>query len=161
MGSIGVGKFQIEPGQRFDLLDTLAMAGGTDCTPEAPGGEACNVTESGGAGLLKVLNQIRDTIVMDVLVPCRWALPAPPDGRTLNPDQVNVSLQLRGEEVPLGRVGTEADCGSVQGGWYYDLPSKPTEIRTCPQTCDIVQQNPDHVRASLQFGCATLLADPK
>jgi hypothetical protein len=140
----------------FDLLDKLAVAGGTDCTPAVAGEEACNVTETGGAGLLDALNLIRETVVVELTVPCIWALPPAPDGESLDPQLVNVSLTVSRQEVPLAQVATEAQC-SAAGGWYYDQPSAPKEIRTCPQTCEVVSENPDDVRVELEFGCATRL----
>lgn len=142
-------------GDGFDLLDALAVVGGTDCTPNVPGEEACNVADTGGAGLLQALNLIRDTVVQETRVPCTWAVPPAPDGRKLDPNLVNVSLTLKGVEVPLAQVAAAADCSAAGGGWYFDVPQTPTEIRTCEQTCETVEQNADDVRVDLEFGCAT------
>lgn len=145
----------------FELLNALAVAGGTDCTPNTPGKEACDVSETGGAGLLEALGLIRDTIVETTLVPCSWALPAAPDGKSLEPSLVNVSLEINGQPLKLGQVLTETDCATVEGGWYYDNAAAPNEIRTCPQTCNIVEANPHSVRAAVEIGCATKIAVPK
>lgn len=139
----------------FDLLDALARAGGTDCTPNAPGKEACDVTATGGAGLLEALSLIRETIVKTSLVPCNLHLPAAPDGKRLDPRLVNVELKVRGEDVRLKQVLAKDECGKVEGGWYYDNPLTPAEIRTCPQTCKVIDDNAEHVRVVVRFGCAT------
>lgn len=139
----------------FDLLDKLAILGGTDCTLDVAGKEACNVTETGSQGLLEALSKIRDAVVQTIEVPCVWAVPPPPDGKRLDPSLVNVGLSINQQKVELGQVAVAADCQSVENGWYYNVPSNPTEILSCPQTCDIVEQNSTDVRVSLEFGCAT------
>src|SRR5690606_23255751 len=94
----------------FQLLDAIAVAGGSDCTPAAPGGEACDVSMTGGAGLLEALNTIRDTVVVTetvvetttetivetVALPCQWAIPMAPSGETLDPNLVNVVVEVNG-----------------------------------------------------------------
>lgn len=145
----------------FELLNRLAAVGGSDCTPGTPGDEACDVTQTGSAGLLEALNKIRDTVVQKVQVPCTWAVPPPPDGQRLDPSLVNVDVSIKEQVIELGQVGSEAECANVDGGWYYDTPVNPTEIRTCQQTCDVVEANPDEIRVSIELGCATKLARAK
>jgi hypothetical protein len=152
----------------FALLDAIAVAGGSDCTPGAAGDEACDVSETGSAGLLEALNTIRNTIVVTetmtetvtetVALPCEWEVPTPPMDEVLDPDQVNVVLTLDGVPGdPLGRVPSEAECAQVEGGWYYDDPMNPSTIAVCPETCDIVT-NAMNLNVELQLGCETEIA---
>lgn len=141
----------------FRLLDALAIEGGADCTPGAPGQEACDVSQSGGAGLLESLNLISNSVVQSTVLPCSWAVPTPPDGQRLDPNLVNVEIGIGAQFYALGRVPTAADCGSGDG-WYYDDPAAPTEIHTCPRTCGVIEASAPDVLASVEFGCATEFA---
>lgn len=154
----------------FALLDAIAVAGGSDCTPGAAGDEACDVSETGSAGLLEALNTIRDTIVVTetmtetvtetvteiVALPCQWELPDPPGGETLDPNLVNVVIAVDGVAGdPLGKVSSEADCAGG-AGWYYDDNGAPTNILVCPQTCDLVTNN-GNVQVEVELGCETIV----
>lgn len=154
----------------FALLDAIAVAGGSDCTPGAAGDEACDVSETGAAGLLDALNTIRDTIVVTetttetitetvtevVALPCQWEIPEPPGGETLDPNLVNVIVAADGVAgEPLGKVGTEAECAGG-AGWYYDDNAAPTSIMVCPQTCDLVTNN-GNVQVEVELGCETIV----
>jgi len=158
----------------FALLDAIAVAGGTDCTPGAAGDEACDVSETGSSGLLAALETIRDTVtvtetmtetVTDIVyeteaLPCEWELPDPPDGETLDPDLVNVILTIDGVAGdPIGRVASEGDCAGVATGWHYDDPEAPTTISVCPQTCDQVKNG--NVSVQVDLGCETEIAIPE
>lgn len=158
----------------FALLDAIAAAGGTDCTPAAPGDEACDVSETGSTGLREALETIRDTVVVTetitetvtetvvevVALPCEWELPDPPDGETLDPNLVNVILNVDGVPgEPVGRVTSEAECGGVVSGWHYDDPENPTTISVCPQTCEMVKAG--NVSVQVDLGCETEIAIPK
>lgn len=152
----------------FALLDAIAVAGGSDCSPGAPGDEACDVSETGPAGFLDALNTIRDTIIVTEMVtetvtetvplPCQWEIPPPPEGEMLDPDFVNVVLSIEGAAGELlGRVPSEADCAAVAGGWYYDNPEDPTSILVCPQTCEVVTATAN-LNVQVQLGCETQIA---
>lgn len=158
----------------FALLDAIAIAGGTDCTPDAAGAEACDVSETGSAGLLAAFETIRDTVVVTetitetvtetvietVALPCEWELPDPPDGETLDPDLVNVILSTDGVAGdPIGRVQSADECAAVTAGWHYDDPENPTTIAVCPQTCDMVKNG--NVSVQVDLGCETEIAIPK
>lgn len=139
----------------FDLLDALARAGGTDCTPNVVGQEACDVTTTGGPGLLNALNLIRETVTMTSAVPCNMFLPTPPDGQRLDPRLVNVELEFQGQEQRLKQVATPEGCAAADGGWYYDDPVAPNEIRTCPRICKLIEDHPEDVKTKVELGCAT------
>lgn len=149
----------------FDLLDALAVAGGTDCTPGTPGKGSCDTSETGGAGLLEKLNLIRDTVVVTEKrtfvetivetspVPCNWEIPPPPLGQVLDPRLVNVKLGRPGQQSNLPNVPAVTDCTGIHG-WYYDNPAAPNSIHVCPQTCAAVEADPA-ITANVVFGCAT------
>ena len=159
-----VGMTGVSP-DGFYLLDALAVAGGTDCTPDIPGSESCNISETGGAGLRETLNLIRDgitvtetitlieTVVGTSRVPCTWEVPEAPAGQTLDPNLVNVNL-TNSAITDLGRVPDVSGCSAGVDGWYYDDPVAPSSIQLCPQTCTTVEQNPD-IGVNVIFGCET------
>jgi hypothetical protein len=148
----------------FTLLDQIAVAGGSDCTPGAPGDEACDVSTSGAVGLLDALNAIRDSVTVVethtetvttteiVPLPCEWTLPEPPQGETLDPLLVNVNI-IDTETTPALYVPSADDCALAAGpAWYYDDPVAPTKMYVCPTTCDLLTATPT---ASVQvlLGC--------
>ncbi|MBN2192109.1 MAG: VWA domain-containing protein [Polyangiaceae bacterium] len=148
----------------FDLLDALAAAGGSDCSPDNAGGEACDVSTTGAQGFLQALNAIRDSIVLTdtitetvtttltTTLPCEWAIPDPPGGETLDPNLINVNL-IDGETILIGSVSTVDDCGRASGpAWYYDDPDAPTTVAVCPDTCDLISTS-ETARVEVLFGC--------
>lgn len=155
------------PAQGFELLDAIAVAGGTDCTPDVPGEEACNVSSAGPQGLVEALTAIRDsvtvtetftevtTVIETTVLECQWRIPEPDTDEELDPRRVNVTLSLGGGEPDfIGSVETEADCATTGGlGWYYDNPEQPTMIFACPESCKAIQEGSEPV-VEIQLGCA-------
>jgi hypothetical protein len=152
----------------FDLLDAIAVAGGSDCTPGSSGNEACNVASGGAESLLSALNTIRETVQVtetstetvttttdgSYTLPCEWSIPDPPEGQTFDRNLVNVKITTASETRTLGNVAVAADCALAGGGWYYDDPSAPGRILVCPQTCTLIAGRTD-ARISVLLGCAT------
>jgi hypothetical protein len=133
---IGVGA---DTGARFNL-DNFARSGGTQ-TPFLV--EDGNITES---FVDTILNIAASNLA------CDFSIPPPPQGMTLNPDRVQVIYTPGStgtpEEVP--KVGSSADCGrSVNGGYYFDNPTRPTKIFVCPCTCSRFGAG----RVDVRFGC--------
>jgi hypothetical protein len=162
-------------GADFALMDAIARAGGTDCTPGSPGQESCNVS-SGTTSFINALNTIRTTVSHDVTVTktitkvqtselaCDFKIPAPPPGQTFDPEKVNVHFLHGGLDDAVLQVPSEADCAKASDqGWFYDNPALPTSIKVCNGTCaaikastadgGVVVGDPPEVRVLL--GCAT------
>lgn len=161
------------PPEGFTLLDAIAAAGGSDCTPGDVGGESCNVSSTGSQGLIETLNSIRDTVtvtetvteVMTVIetqkLDCQWLIPEPPEEEgMLNPDRVNVTLSLDGAEPDfIPGVASEAACVEAGGlGWYYDDPAAPTTIHACPESCSQIQ-NGTNPAVQVLLGCARVVVE--
>jgi hypothetical protein len=152
----------------FNLLNQIAVAGGSDCTPGSPGNETCDITMSGSQGFLDALNTIRKTVqvtnnssmtvttttTQHTTLQCEWGIPKPPMGQTFDKKLVNVSFATGGNSLPLGNVANQAACAAAQGGWYYDNPAAPARIVACPQTCTAVQAAAD-AKVSILLGCVT------
>ncbi len=176
-------------GADFTLLNGIAAAGHSDCTPGTPGNEACDVTSS-STGFSDALNLIRDTVTTTTVtyethyethttaLQCEYQLPPPPDGQTFDRDKVNVKFSHDGAVDTILRVSSPADCANFQNrGWYYDDPVNPTEIKVCPSTCDGIKastgdggtitsdsgtgpSSASAPRVDIVLGCATQVAVP-
>jgi hypothetical protein len=124
-------------------LNQIAQAGGT--------GQAIIVnTNTAGQDFLNAMNQIRGRALT-----CTFTMPTPDSGETVNPSEVNVYYTPPGgtTEVIYG-VASEAQCDPAVGGWYYDDPANPTEIRACPTSCDRLTSVRGQI--DLELGCTTL-----
>jgi hypothetical protein len=158
VGMAGVSK------DGFALLNQIAIAGGSDCTPGASGNEACDVSTSGAAGLLAALNAIRDSVTVVethtetvttteiVPLPCEWMLPEPPKDQKFDPLRINVNI-VDAETVPALYVPSADECEHASGpAWYYDNPEAPKKMYVCPATCELLTATPT---ASVQvlLGC--------
>src|SRR5262249_15532754 len=88
----------------FALLDAIAIAGGSDCTPGTAGGGACNVTTGGAKVFLEALNTIRHSVqvtgtreqtytsTVTTTLACEWGIPKPEPGKTFDKKLVNVNF---------------------------------------------------------------------
>lgn len=88
-------------------------------------------------------------------VPCAFPLPPPPPGKTFDPGKINVesSVDDGAWTTILNVPGGFADCGP-SGGWYYDDPSAPSEVRMCPATC-LASVRGELGDVRVVFGCKT------
>ena len=105
-----------------------------------------------------VFDLLATEVIGGSVLACEWAIPEPPMGETLDPNQVNVEFDDgQGMVETIGRVDDPTACAGVADGWYYDDPAAPTMILACPQTCERMQ---DAMMASvsIQLGCATIPA---
>lgn len=108
-----------------------------------------------GAGFDSLFRQIATEIVVATQLPCRWAIPQPPNGEAFNRNLVNLSyLPGDGSEGPeLARVDHFTECGDG-AAWYYDSPEEPTTIFACPAVCEQLASD-DAGAVDIWFGCET------
>lgn len=91
---------------------------------------------------------------------CDWGIPAVPAGQVFDRDKVNVRyIGPDGTATDLNRVNTLAECRG-QGGWFYDNPTTPTRVLTCPSSCDLLETT-NGGSVEVLFGCQTRIADPR
>jgi hypothetical protein len=133
---IGVGA---DTGARFNL-ENYARSGGTR-TPF--------LVEDGD-----LTNGFVDTILNIAVssLACDFAVPPPPTGQVLNPALVQVvySPAASGDPEEVPKLASASECGrSVNGGWYFDNPTRPTRIFVCPCTCSRFGAG----RVDVRFGC--------
>lgn len=119
------------------------------------GGVAADLCDQSFQGVFDVLSTV---VIGGTAISCELEIPPPPDGMELDPDAVNLELDDgMGGILPIGRVGSAADCPNVVDGWHYDDPTAPTMIVMCPQTCTKIQGAEDGA-IDVAFGCATIPA---
>jgi len=125
-------------------LDTIAQAGGTVSATLLDENEPTS-------NLVKALISITDSKIA-----CDYDLPEPPAGMEFVQDKVQViytPMSAVEEEIP--RIDSAAACSiNPNGGWYFDNPNKPTQVRVCPCTCSRINE-PGAVRISL--GCDPII----
>jgi len=98
--------------------------------------------------------QLAMAVTTGLALPCTYDLPAPPNGETLDPNQVNfVYTPSGGTAMTIPNVGDASSC--TGNGWYYDNVTTPTEIIVCPATCTTLK-NDGTGAVSVEFGCSTV-----
>lgn len=131
--------YVIGVGAELASLNAIAAGGGTDkafiVSLDAP--------EQTRTDLLDAINLIRGKSIS-----CDLEIPAPPPGKKLDPDKVNVQLTANGEPSPL-KYGTACTGDTA---WHYDDPTKPTKILLCDSTCTAVKADPMG-KLDVVFGC--------
>ncbi len=125
----------------FGALQAIAEAGGTTSLYDASDIDA----------FAEVMAQIRESALG-----CDFALPPPPPGVMLVPDEVNFTYTPggSGDPITLPRAEDLADCGD-DPGWYYDNNTMPTKIIVCPASCATIQ-NDMEAEVEVAFGCASV-----
>lgn len=88
---------------------------------------------------------------------CEWPLPDAPEGKTIDPDSVEIVLEIDGVSVAPPRVEGPDACVLGEHGWYYDDPEEPTKLVACPTTCDAVTAA-GSAELDIDVGCATFPA---
>ena len=165
-------KFQVRTfavglqGADFALLDKIAQAGGAADCDTTSARFSCDV--SAGASMLEAaLTKIRDTVTTVQThieyqtttqtrpLDCEWLMPAPSAGMTVDTDRVNVRLGGgSAAALDLGRVPGADTCKAA--AWYFDVPSAPTRILACPQTCSTIKAS-GYTDVNILLGCETHL----
>jgi hypothetical protein len=125
---------------RSTELDQVARAGGTERSIMA------DLAQTGA--LSSALNSLRDRELAGL--PCEYMLPAAYFERVKDPSLVN----LRRDGVALGRVRDPSACSEAKGGWYYDDPTLPSRILTCPGTCSALRSGGS---VDIQLDCPTFV----
>ncbi len=137
-------------------LSQMATVGGTakaGCSNSGP--DYCHLdmttAEDFGAALAAGLADIAGRISA-----CEYAVPPAPNGKTLDPELVNVLYTKGdGEPTPLAQDPT----GKCEQGWVYDDPQNPTKITLCGADCDAVKADAT-AKIDLLFGCVTDVGEP-
>ncbi len=116
----------------------------------ATGGQQFSICTNDWSSLFASLTS---AIAVPMPLPCRFVLPPPPDGMTLDRMRVNVSYTPSGSstETIIPYVGGFGSCGP-SGGWYYE----DDDIVVCPATCTTISADAAG-RIDIVLGCETVL----
>lgn len=125
----------------------------------APVGLMNDIARAGGTN--QALNVDDPSMIADRLrraqanaVGCEFVIPKEaPGGGVVDPSLVNVVAT--GDDGPnnLDKTNERATCENREG-WYYDDPSRPTTIRLCPASCDLLTTG-KKPKIDVTFGCQT------
>jgi hypothetical protein len=131
-----------------ESLSRMAEAGGTasaGCSHKGPNYCHFDMTSVRdlGAGLAGALQAISG-----LALSCRYDVPAPPNGATLDPAKVNVLFTPPGGAEELVPQSTGQGCSE---GWQYSAGN--SQVQLCGSTCDRVRGSDGALK--LEFGCAT------
>ncbi|MBN2804556.1 MAG: hypothetical protein JXR91_15795 [Deltaproteobacteria bacterium] len=105
-----------------------------------------------------VFDTIAGLVVKKAVIDCKWTIPEPPSGMTLDSTLVNVKYWdgISSSRL-IGAVENSAECTGVKDGWYYDDKTAPTSVIFCPYTCTEMQDK-ENSRIDIDFGCTTISA---
>ncbi len=125
-----------------------------DCAP--------GQTAACSAAFQSIFTQLADKIIQAAQpLDCQWPIPAAPAGQSFDPTKVNVRFtDSNGNTTDLYHVATQADCDPQNGGWYYDSDQNPTQVISCPASCDVFK-NATNAKTEVLFGCQTKKPPPK
>lgn len=88
---------------------------------------------------------------------CEWPMPAAPEGKSIDPESVQIVLELDGVILSPPRLAGAEACVPGEHGWYFDDPEAPTTLLSCPTTCDAVTGAAVGA-LDIDVGCATSIA---
>jgi len=154
------GSTHCEPGGGFCFINADGCEGPEDDAADngdeywavamTTGGQRLSICTNDWSGLFDTLTA---AIAVRTELPCRYILPPPPDGMSLDRMKVNVvytpSSGAGDQVIPF--VEDFAFCGPT-GGWYYE----GDDIVVCPATCDVLTAD-ESGSVQIALGCATVL----
>jgi hypothetical protein len=137
-----------EPCQAMNCSEAEGACGGwvslTPCKAAQPGLVYFELAQQTGGEQISicqddwgdVFTRLERALVAASALPCRFRLPTPPAGRSLEPNLVRLDYTPPGESTgPLRRASQATACGSERG-WYFDQAAAPSEILLCPAACE-------------------------
>lgn len=139
--------------------ETLAPVIEDKCTPSAvdpgTGYQALSIITGGyryptcGLEYTEIFQLMAEGVILGAAVSCEFLIPEPPEGETLDLDTVQVRYGSDGEEIEVfNKVDSINDCSQDDYNFYYD----ESHIILCPNTCDLVQSDPN-AEIDILFGC--------
>jgi len=136
--------YVIGVGDSLTSLDAIAAGGGTDKAFIVKSDDPKQTPEQTRKDLLDAVNLIRGKAIS-----CDLPLPAPPAGKKLDPEKVNVQFTADGQDPTSLKYG--ADC-TGDTAWHYDDATKPTKVLLCDDTCTAITADPKG-KLDVVFGC--------
>ena len=136
--------YVIGVGDSLASLNSIAAGGGTKEAFVIKADDPKQTAEKTRKELLDAVNLIRGKSIA-----CDLPIPAPPAGKKLDPDKVNVQFTPSGQAGSSLKYGTECTGDTA---WHYDDAAKPTKILLCDDTCSAVKADP-MAKVDVVFGC--------
>ncbi|MGE0790401.1 MAG: hypothetical protein AB7S26_32290 [Sandaracinaceae bacterium] len=114
----------------------------------ATGGQTLSICTADWTSLFGTLTA---AIAVPRPLPCRYGLPEPPTGMSLDRGRVNVIYTPTGAtQQVIPNVGSFSGCAGA--GWYYE----GDDIVMCPATCSTVSADASG-QVEIALGCATVI----
>lgn len=132
--------YVIGVGDSLTSLNSIAAGGGTEKAFIVSLDDPAQTRKD----LLDAINLIRGKSIA-----CDLPIPAPPAGKKLDPDKVNVQFTASGQPGSSLKYGTACTGDTA---WHYDDAAKPTKILLCDDTCTAVKADPMG-KVDVVFGC--------
>jgi hypothetical protein len=137
IASIAQTAFTTEPKVRTFVVGFNLGSGGSnlDAIAEAGGTGKPFLIDKGdiGAQFVDAMLSISSSTLQ-----CKFNLPTPPMGMALDINMVAVTYtpNATGVEAQVPKLQGLSDCDANMGnGWFFDIPTNPTQILVCPGTC--------------------------
>lgn len=134
---IGVGK-------SLTSLNDIAVGGGTAPAFIVSSDGMGQTPEKTRQDLLDAVNEIRGQAIS-----CEIDIPAPPVGKKLDPEKVDV--QFTGDGKPASSLKYGTDC-TGDAAWRYDNATAPTKIELCGDACTAIKADAKG-KLDVVFGC--------
>lgn len=151
---LGIRTFLIgSPGSEDnrEWMSRAAVLGGSapqGCNIAGPVGEYCHMDMTTADDFTQALREGLARIA-GVLTPCTYSYPEPPEGQTIDDNQINVVVK---KADGTSTLIVRDDQGECTEGWRL---GDENEIELCPQTCSDVQLEPT-TTVELAFGCGSV-----
>jgi hypothetical protein len=131
-------------------LSAIAKAGGSGSpTCSSSGPEYCHFDLTTQADFSAALSMALEAITERTLG-CKYQVPPPPGGQTIDPTKVNVRFTRgTGEVVELRKDPSATACN---GGWQY--ADGGASVQLCEAACNEAKADP-MAKIEVLFGCAT------
>jgi len=131
-------------------LSDIAKAGGSgSATCSSDGPEYCHFDLTTQADFSAALSMALEAITERTLT-CKYQVPSPPSGQTIDPTKVNVRFTRgTGEVVELLKDPSATECNS---GWQY--ADGGASIQLCEAACNEAKADP-MAKIEVLFGCET------
>ena len=130
---------------------------------QTTGGLVRNLDDAGNPAtadpFVDLLDKLAEAVIVGAKIGCEYDIPPSPDGKSIDPDKVNVVYTDAAQvETLLPRIPDDIPCDDNQG-WKYDEAEPPTQVVLCPAACSVVQADVG-ARVDVQFGCDTEVLRP-
>jgi hypothetical protein len=138
----GIRTYVLGIGPLLENLNMIASAGGTR--------NAYLVANGAVPEILKALNSIRK----DATIPCELQIPSPAGSAKIDYQKVNIVYSDSSCSVTTFLYVKEPGmCHPQNGGWYYDNPEQPGQLRLCQASCNQVKAPGGQLAVTV--GCMT------